>query len=63
MPDPESAACDFGTDEILVALVRLGLGHITDRHEVEFPGTVGCALNDAEFADRIGGGCVVFELI
>ena len=63
MPDPQPAAYDFGTHEILVALVGLGLGHITDRDEVEFPGTAGCVLNDAEFADRIGGSWVELELI
>jgi len=63
MPDPEPAVGDFGTHEILAALVGLGLGHISDWDEVEFPGAAGCALNDAEFANRIGSGWVEFELI
>ena len=63
MPDPQTAAGDLGSHEILVALVGFGLGHITDWDEVEFPGTAGCALDDAEFANRIGSGWVEFELI
>jgi hypothetical protein len=63
MPDPEPTVGDFGTHEILAALVGLGPGHICDWYEVEFPGTAGCILNDAEFAHGIGSGWVEFELI
>jgi hypothetical protein len=61
--DPEPTVVDFGTHEILTALVGLGLGHISDWDEVEFLGAAGCALNDAEFTHRIGSGWVKFELI
>ena len=63
MPDPEPTVDDFATHEILVALVGLGLGHITDWDKVEFPGAAGCVLDDAEFAHRIGSGWVELELI
>ena len=63
MPDPEPTVGDFGTHEILAALVGLGLGHISDWDEVEFFGTTGCTLYDAEFAHRIGSGWVEFEMI
>jgi hypothetical protein len=63
MPDPEPTVDDFATHEILVAPVGLGLGHITDWDKVEFPGTAGCVLDNAEFAHRIGSGWVELELI
>src|SRR5450432_2714975 len=63
MSDAEPTVGDFGTHEILAALVGLGLGHISDWDEVEFPRAAGCALNDAEFAHRIDSGWVEFELI
>jgi hypothetical protein len=63
MSDPEPTVGDFGTHEIHAARVGLGLGHISDWDQVEFPGAAGRALNDAEFAHRIGRGWVEFELI
>ena len=63
MPDAEPTVGDFGTHEILTSLIGLGLGHISDWDEVEFPGTAGCIFNDAEFAHRIGSRWVEFELI
>ena len=63
LPDPEPTVGDFGTHEILAALVGLGLGNISDWYKVEFPGTAGCVLNNAEFAHRIGSSWVEFELI